>query len=175
MNVPASRLQKTDGFNLGRSSEITRDEIKFTKFVARIRKKFANLFLEALKIQLVVKGICTLDDWEILAPQIRFDFMRDNHYAELKEAELMTGRLNILQLIDPFVGKYYSATYVKKHILRLDDDDIEEIDAENEEYNQEQLNKEVEEMKIRGQAQAEVSANSAEMQAQVDQKYGDKQ
>ena len=87
LNVPASRLQKTDGFNLGRSSEITRDEIKFTKFVARIRKKFANLFLEALKIQLVVKGICTLDDWEILAPQIRFDFMRDNHYAELKEAE----------------------------------------------------------------------------------------
>ena len=103
---------------------ITRDEIKFTKFIARIRKKFTHLFLDALKIQLVVKGICTLDDWELIRPQIQFDFMRDNHYAELKEAELMRGRLNILQLIDPFVGKYYSATYVKKHILRLDDESL---------------------------------------------------
>ena len=106
LNVPASRLQKTDGFNLGRSSEITRDEIKFTKFISRIRKKFAQLFLDALKIQLIVKGVCTLDDWELIAPKIRFDFVRDNHYAELKEAELMQGRLNILQTIDPFVGKY---------------------------------------------------------------------
>ena len=160
LNVPASRLQKTDGFNLGRSSEITRDEIKFTKFVARIRKKFANLFLEALKIQLVVKGVCTLDDWEEIRRQIRFDFMRDNHYAELKEAELMTGRLNILQMIDPFVGKYYSPTYVKKHILRLDDDEIEEMDEENEEYTQEQHAQELLKMKLQGDVQNEIAADA---------------
>ena len=95
--------------------------------------------------------------------------------TELKEGEMLRERMTTLQLVDPYVGKYYSALWVRKNILQQTDDDIEEIDAENEEYNQEQLNKEVEEMKIRGQAQAEVSANSAEMQAQVDQKYGDKQ
>lgn len=160
LNVPASRLQKTDGFNLGRSSEITRDEIKFTKFVARIRKKFANLFLDALRVQLIVKGICTPDDWESIRSQIRFDFMRDNHYAELKEAELMTGRLNILQMIDPFVGKYYSPTYVKKHILRLDDEDIQEMDAENEEYTQEQHAQELLKMKLQGDVQNEIAADA---------------
>jgi len=160
LNVPASRLQKTDGFNLGRSSEITRDEIKFTKFVARIRKKFANLFLDALRVQLIVKGICTPDDWELIRSQIRFDFMRDNHYAELKEAELMTGRLNILQMIDPFVGKYYSPTYVKKHILRLDDEDIQEMDAENEEYTQEQHAQELLKMKLQGDVQNEIAADA---------------
>jgi hypothetical protein len=160
LNVPASRLQKTDGFNLGRSSEITRDEIKFTKFVARIRKKFANLFLDALRVQLIIKGICTPDDWELIRSQIRFDFMRDNHYAELKEAELMTGRLNILQMIDPFVGKYYSPTYVKKHILRLDDEDIQEMDAENEEYTQEQHAQELLKMKLQGDVQNEIAADA---------------
>jgi hypothetical protein len=160
LNVPASRLQKTDGFNLGRSSEITRDDIKFTKFIARIRKKFANLFLDALRVQLIVKGICTPDDWELIRSQIRFDFMRDNHYAELKEAELMTGRLNILQMIDPFVGKYYSPTYVKKHILRLDDEDIQEMDAENEEYTQEQHAQELLKMKLQGDVQNEIAADA---------------
>ena len=160
LNVPASRLQKTDGFNLGRSSEITRDEIKFTKFVARIRKKFANLFLDAMKIQLIVKGVCTLDDWDEISRDIRFDFMRDNHYAELKEAELMQGRLNILQMIDPFVGKYYSPTYVKKHILRLDDDEIEEMDIENEEYMRQQHAQELAAMKLQGDIQNEIAADA---------------
>jgi hypothetical protein len=160
LNVPASRLQKTDGFNLGRSSEITRDEIKFTKFVARIRKKFANLFLDALKIQLVIKGVCTLDDWEELSRDIRFDFMRDNHYAELKEAELLQGRLNILQLIDPFVGKYYSPSYVKKHILRLDDDEIEEMEAENEQHNNEMMAQELMQQQLQGDMQNQISADA---------------
>lgn len=166
LNVPASRLQKTDGFNLGRSSEITRDEIKFTKFIARIRKKFTHLFLDALKIQLIVKGICTLDDWDIISPQIRFDFMRDNHYAELKEAELMTGRLNILQMIDPFVGKYYSPSYVKKHILRLDEEEIEEMEAENEEYNNEKHAREMLQMKLQGDVQNEIAADSPQYNQQ---------
>jgi len=160
LNVPASRLQKTDGFNLGRSSEFTRDEIKFTKFISRIRKKFTNLFLDALKIQLVVKGICTLEDWEMIRPQVRFDFMRDNHYAELKEAELMQGRLNILQIIDPFVGKYYSPTYVKKHILRLDDEMIEQMEEENEEYRNQQHAEELAKMKLQGDVQNEIAADA---------------
>lgn len=164
LNVPASRLQKTDGFNLGRSSEITRDEIKFTKFVSRIRKKFSTLFLDALKIQLIFKGIITLDDWDQLERGIKFDFMRDNHYAELKEAELMQGRLNILQLIDPYVGKYYSPTYVKKHILRLDDDDIEEMQAEMDEYNQEQQDQELEKMKLEGEVNNEIAAGVPQQQ-----------
>ena len=170
LNVPASRLQKTDGFNLGRSTEITRDEIKFTKFISRIRKKFTHLFLDALRVQLIVKGICTPDDWEVLRPQIRFDFIRDNHYAELKESELMQGRLNILQLVDPYVGKYYSPTYVKKHILRLDDELIEEMDAENEEYKNQQHAEELAKMKLQGDVQNEINAGvSPDQQDQQDQ------
>jgi hypothetical protein len=160
LNVPASRLQKTDGFNLGRSSEITRDEIKFTKFVARIRKKFTNIFLDALKIQLVLKGVINIDDWEDIARRIRFDFMRDNHYAELKEAEIITGRLNILALIDPFVGKYYSPSYVKKHILRLDDDDIEQMDAENEEHVKDQMADELMKQQLQGDVQNQIAADA---------------
>jgi len=165
LNVPASRLQKTDGFNLGRSSEITRDEIKFTKFISRIRKKFANLFLDALKVQLIFKGIITLDDWAELENGIRFDFMRDNHYAELKEAELMQGRLNILQMIDPYVGKYYSPTYVKKHILRLDDDDIEEMQAEMDEYNQEQQAQALTQQKLTSDLNNETAADGQQQGA----------
>jgi hypothetical protein len=160
LNVPASRLQKTDGFNLGRSSEITRDEIKFTKFVARIRKKFTTLFLEALKIQLILKGICTIEDWEDFSLDIRFDFVKDNHYSELKDAELMTGRLNILTMIDPFVGKYYSPSYVKKHILRLDDKEIELMDIENEEHNKSQIADSLLQQQLQGDVQNQIAANA---------------
>jgi len=164
LNVPASRLQKTDGFNLGRSSEITRDEIKFTKFISRIRQKFSSLFLDALKIQLIFKGVITLDDWDVIERGIKFDFMRDNHYAELKEAELMQGRLNILEMIDPFVGKYYSPTYVKKHILRLDDDDIEEMQAEMDEYNQQEQAKALEQTRAEGELNNDIAAQASQQQ-----------
>ena len=164
LNVPASRLQKTDGFNLGRSSEITRDEIKFTKFISRIRQKFSSLFLDALKIQLIFKGVITLDDWDIIERGIKFDFMRDNHYAELKEAELMQGRLNILEMIDPFVGKYYSPTYVKKHILRLDDDDIEEMQAEMDEYNQQEQAKALDQTRAEGELNNDIAAQASQQQ-----------
>jgi hypothetical protein len=156
LNVPSTRLQKTDGFNLGRSSEITRDEIKFTKFVQRIRKKFAQLFLDALKIQLVLKGVITLDDWDEIAQDIRFDFLRDNHFSEIKEAEIMQGRLNILQTLDPFVGKYYSPSYVKKNILKLTDNEIEEIDAENEEHNKQTIADELMKQKLQGDVQNDI-------------------
>ena len=156
LNVPSTRLQKTDGFNLGRSSEITRDEIKFTKFVQRIRKKFAQLFLDALKIQLILKGVMTLDDWDEIVQDIRFDFLRDNHFSEIKEAEIMQGRLNILTTLDPFVGKYYSPSYVKKNILKLTDSEIEEIDAENEEHNKETMANELMKQKLQGDVQNDI-------------------
>jgi len=175
LNVPASRLKSDSTFNLGRSSEITRDEIKFTKFVQRIRKKFAMLFIDTLKIQLVLKGVINVDDWDEISKDIRFDFVKDNHFAEIKDSEIMQARMNLLATIDPFVGKYYSPSYIKKHILRLSEEDIKEIDAENEEHNAEQLQGEVENIKAKGAAQAEVNAQSAEMSAQIDQKYGDKQ
>jgi hypothetical protein len=163
LNVPASRLKSDSGFNLGRSSEITRDEIKFTKFVARIRKKFASVFLDALRIQLVTKGILGLDDWDEIVDDIRFDFIRDNHFAEIKESEILQARFNLLQAVDPFVGKYYSPTWVKKNILYLEDHEIEEMDAENEVHNQEQLDQEVEDMKAKGEAQAYINQTSAEL------------
>lgn len=156
LNVPMSRLKGDTGFNLGRSSEITRDEIKFTKFVQRIRKKFTSLFLDALKIQLVVKGITTIEDWEEISQSIRFDFMKDNHFSEIKDSEIMQGRLNILATVDPFVGKYYSPTWVKKNILKLNDEDIEEIDAENQEHNQTQLAQDLMKQKMQGDVQNEI-------------------
>lgn len=156
LNVPSTRLQKTDGFNLGRSSEIARDEIKFTKFVQRIRKKFAQVFLDALKIQLVLKGVITLDDWDEIVQDIRFDFLRDNHFSEIKEAEIMQGRLNILQTLDPFVGKYYSPSYVKKNILKLTDSEIEEINAENKEHNKQTIADELMKQKLQGDVQNDI-------------------
>ena len=132
LNVPMSRLKGDGGFNIGRSSEITRDEIKFNKFVQRIRKKFSNLFLDAMRMQLVLKGIINPDEWDEIKADIRLDYMKDNNFAELKDNEIIQGRMNILQTIDPFVGKYYSIEWVRKNILKQTDDDIKEIDSEME-------------------------------------------
>ena len=129
LNVPLSRLKADQtAFNLGRSSEITRDEIKFNKFVQRLRKKFSQLFAEALRVQLIAKGIIRADEWDEMSKTIRFDYQRDNYYAEVKESEIMQGRMNMLQLIDPYVGKYYSVDWVRKNILRQDEEEIKEID-----------------------------------------------
>jgi hypothetical protein len=157
LNVPMSRLKGDTGFNLGRSSEITRDEIKFTKFVQRIRKKFTNLFLDALKIQLVLKGVITIEDWDEISQDIRFDFMKDNHFSEIKDTEIMQGRVNLLTAIDPFVGKYYSPSWVKKNILKLNEEDIEEMDAENEDHNSTSLAKDLLKQKMQGDIQNEIN------------------
>ena len=133
LNVPMTRLKGDTGFNLGRASEITRDEIKFNKFVQRIRRKFSNLFLDALRVQLILKGVINADDWDEMKDSIRFDFMRDNYFAELKENEILQGRLNTLQLIDGYVGRYYSTQWVKKNILQMSDEDIKEIEQQKEE------------------------------------------
>ena len=128
LNVPPSRMDGEGGFNLGRSSEILRDELKFTKFVARLRKRFSYMFNDMLKTQLILKNICTPEDWERMSEHIQYDFLYDNHFSELKEAELMNERLTLLQTAEPYVGKYYSQDFVRRKILRQTDVEILEQD-----------------------------------------------
>ena len=128
LNVPISRLQQQQGFSIGRSQEITRDEVKFNKFVVRLRKKFSMLFSNALRVQLIAKGIITPDDWDDIRFGIRYDFIEDNNYSELRDSEMIQARVAMLQQIDPYVGKYYSMEWARKNVLRLDDKEIAEID-----------------------------------------------
>ncbi len=124
LNVPPSRMDGEGGFNLGRSSEILRDELKFTKFVARLRKRFSNMFNDMLKTQLILKNIITPEDWDKMSEHIQYDFLYDNHFSELKDAELMNERLALAQVAEPYVGKYYSQDYVRRKILRQTDEEI---------------------------------------------------
>ena len=133
LNVPVSRMVSDTGFNLGRSSEITRDELKFQKFVTRLRTRFSNLFLKVLEKQLVLTGVIAEEEWEEIRNDIHFIFQQDNYFAELKNAEIIGNRINALALIDPYVGKYYSEEWVKKNILMLTDEDIEQMNLEIEE------------------------------------------
>ena len=138
LNVPVSRLNpETSGFSLGRSTEITRDEVKFAKFVERLRNKFADLFEQALRVQCVLKGICTDQEWEEFKNYIHFDFIKDNNFTELKDAELMKERLTLLGAVDPYTGRYFSQAWIQRNVLRLNDDDIKlmqsEMDDEKEE------------------------------------------
>ena len=128
LNVPPSRMQSDGGFNLGRSSEILRDEVKFSKFVGRLRKRFSKMFSDMLKTQLILKNIVTPEDWDMMEEHIQYDFLYDNHFAELKEAELLTERLNLVATAEPYVGKYYSQDYVRRQILRQTDVEIIEQD-----------------------------------------------
>jgi hypothetical protein len=128
LNVPPTRIGGEGGFNLGRSSEILRDELKFTKFVGRLRKRFSNMFSDMLKTQLILKNIITPEDWKIMNEHIQYDFLYDNHFSELKEAELMTERLNMAATAEPYIGKYYSQNYVRSKILRQTDEEILEQD-----------------------------------------------
>ena len=130
LGVPESRIAAEGGFNLGRSSEILRDELKFAKFVGRLRKRFAAMFNDMLKTQLVLKNIVTPEDWKTMEDHIQYDFLYDNQFAELKESELMEGRLGMLATIEPYIGKYYSTEYVRKRVLRQTDMEIEEIDTQ---------------------------------------------
>jgi hypothetical protein len=128
LNVPPTRIGGEGGFNLGRSSEILRDELKFTKFVGRLRKRFSNMFSDMLKTQLILKNIITPEDWKVMNEHIQYDFLYDNHFSELKEAELMTERLNMAATAEPYIGKYYSQNYVRRKILRQTDEEILEQD-----------------------------------------------
>ena len=128
LNVPPSRMDGEGGFNLGRSSEILRDEVKFSKFVARLRKRFSAMFNDMLKTQLILKNIITPEDWEVMDEHIQYDFLYDNHFAELKDAELLNERINMVQVAEPYVGKYFSQDYVRRKILRQTDEEIVEQD-----------------------------------------------
>ena len=130
LGVPESRIAADGGFNLGRSSEILRDELKFAKFVGRLRKRFAQMFNDMLRTQLILKNICTPEDWEIMKDHIQYDFLYDNQFAELKESELIQNRLGILATMEPYIGKYYSTEYVRKRVLRQTDQEIIEIDEQ---------------------------------------------
>ena len=128
LNVPSSRLEASQGFNLGRSTEITRDELKFTKFVQRLRKKFIELFNDILKTQLVLKGVIAEEEWPIIRDNIFYDFLQDGHFAELKHAEMLKDRISLANDVRDYVGKYFSVEYVRKHILKQTEADIEKID-----------------------------------------------
>ena len=128
LNVPVSRLESNSGFNLGRASEITRDELKFTKFVQRLRKKFTELFNDILRTQLILKGIINEEDWQGVRDSITYDFLQDGHFAELKNTELMRERLQLANEMRDYIGKFYSVSYVRKNILKQNEREIEDID-----------------------------------------------
>ena len=128
LNVPISRMESESGFNLGKAAEISRDELKFTKFVQRLRKRFTQVFADILKTQLVLKGIITIEDWAKIGSHIQYDYLKDGYFAELKEAEILRERLSLAQEVSPYIGKYYSVEYIRKQVLRQSDEDIIEID-----------------------------------------------
>jgi len=139
LNVPISRLQQQQGFSIGRSTEISRDEVKFNKFIVRLRKKFNMLFANALRVQLVAKNIIKPEEWDDISSNIKYDYLEDNHYSELKDAEILGQRVQILQQLDPFVGKYYSQAWIRKNVLRLDDEDIKTIESEIEQEKEDHM------------------------------------
>ena len=128
LNVPVTRIGGDGGFNLGRSSEILRDEVKFSKFVGRLRKRFSALFSDILKTQLLLKNIITPEDWDVMSQHIQYDFLYDNHFAELKDSELMAERLTMVASAEPYVGRYFSQDYLRRKILRQTDEEIIEQD-----------------------------------------------
>ena len=130
LNVPISRMESEAGFNLGRAAEISRDELKFTKFVARLRKRFTQMFNDILKTQLVLKGVMTIEDWSNIKEHIQYSFLKDGYFAELKNSEILRERINLAEMIQPHVGRYYSVEFVRKNILRQSDEDISEIDRQ---------------------------------------------
>jgi hypothetical protein len=130
LGVPESRLNSSDGFNLGRSSDILRDELKFSKFVGRMRKRFSNLFHDILRSQLILKNVVTPEEWDLMSDHIQYNYLYDNHFAELKNVEIMQERMGVLAAVDPYVGKYFSLKYVRQNVLRQTDSEMLEIDAD---------------------------------------------
>ena len=143
LNIPISRLETESTFNLGRGAEITRDEVKFTKFVQKLRKKFNNLFNNILKTQLILKGVVAEEDWLSIKENLSYQYMKDGHYAELRDMDVLRDRLEVLNTIEPYIGQYFSKKYVQKHVFRMSEDEIDsmqkEIDAEPEPEGDEEL------------------------------------
>ena len=138
LNVPINRLEQEAQFSLGRTSEITRDELKFQKFVERLRTRFSHLFMGLLKTQLMLKGIITEEDWDNMKNDIVIDYMKDNHFTELKESELLRERLQTLDQASQYIGTYFSKEWIMKNVLKLTDDDIESLEKQSDDEEQEQ-------------------------------------
>jgi hypothetical protein len=130
LNVPISRLEAQQGFTLGRSNEITRDELKFMRFIEKLRARFSTMFDELMARQLSLKGVCTLEEWQEFKQSVHYDFLKDNNFAELKEAELLQNRVALLNVVDPYVGNYFSKAWVRKNVLNLTEDDIKLMDEQ---------------------------------------------
>ena len=131
LNLPPSRLtDDSKGFNLGKTTEVLRDELKFTKFIGRLRKRFSEMFQDMLKTQLILKGIISPEDWDDMKEHIQYDFLFDNHFNELKEIEMMTQRVAVVTQMDPFVGKYFSVEHIRRHVLNQTDKTFSEIDKQ---------------------------------------------
>jgi hypothetical protein len=132
LNVPNSRFQQSAGFNFGRAAEISRDELKFAKFISRLRRKFNALFDDLLMTQLILKGIITVEDWPEIKEKIDYEYAQDQYYQEIKDAENLRNRLDVVNQMTPYVGIYFSKDYIRKNILKLTPDDIDQIEKENE-------------------------------------------
>jgi hypothetical protein len=130
LNVPATRLQTDQTYSIGRATEITRDEVKFSKFISRMRAKFSTLFLKCLEKQLVLKGIVTVEDWKSMSQAIKFDYAKDNYYEELKETDVLNSRLQVAGLLTPYIGKYYSHDWIRSNIFKQSDEDREQMDEQ---------------------------------------------
>jgi hypothetical protein len=157
LNVPITRMDAENQFNLGRASEITRDELKFNKFVMRLRNRFSILFSDLLEIQLALKGVITRGEWKEMKQDIYYDFQEDNHFTELKDTEIMQGRLQILGEVDNFVGKYFSEDWIRKNVLRMTEEEIKDeqkqIDKEADEAPDEEETPVEEQLKIEDQTE----------------------
>lgn len=167
LSIPISRLEMQQGFSIGRTSEITRDELKFSKFVFRLRNKFSTLFDEALRVQLSLKGICTVEEWDYFKENIYYDYITDNNFDELKKAELIQNRISVLQLADPYIGKYFSIEWARKNILNQTDDEIAEI--------KKQIDDEQEELMKMAQQTAQLTAVQSGATLQQDQQQDQQQ
>lgn len=184
LNVPTSRLETDqNGFNMGRQAEITRDELKFFRFIERLRKKFGELFMDIMKTQLLLKGVITKEDWEYIQPMIRFDFRKDSYFTEAKENEILTNRLNLVNSADPYLGKYFSKAYIQKHILRLSEEEISDITQEVEQEKQEnpdtaiptQISTQVTTQQMTGDVQMQQQLQQQQAQMQMQAQMGQQQ
>jgi hypothetical protein len=135
LNVPINRLNSDALFSLGRATEVSRDELKFSRFINRLRGRFSQLFLNLLEKQVVLKQIMTIEDWNNIASEIQFDFAKDNYFTELKDGEILDNRINLARNFQDMLGRYYSHEWLRKNILQQSDDDIEEMDKQIEEEN----------------------------------------
>jgi hypothetical protein len=131
LNVPVSRLtSESTGFNMGRSVEITREEVKFYKFIERLRHQFTKLFLDLLRVQLLLKGVVTEDDWSQLKTELRFVYNTDNYFWDLKEAEILAERIKMLSMVQPYIGQYFSTDYIRRHVLKQTEEEMKLLDGQ---------------------------------------------